>query len=84
MPKFDHSISDPEFIKRQQGELNTEGESDCRCKTRIYSIIGTKLAAITCLYCDESFCLTCAEDHFGMTREQWKLEHEQHKSKHDH
>tara|TARA_R110000824_G_scaffold8441_4_gene38376 strand:- start:1174 stop:1413 length:240 start_codon:yes stop_codon:yes gene_type:complete len=25
-----------------------------------------------CLYCEECFCKKCAEDHFGLTKQEWK------------
>ena len=28
-----------------------------------------------CLYCNEWYCKSCAEDHFGKSVEQWRKEH---------
>lgn len=38
----------------------------CGCQKKV-----PIMHAFRCLYCGEWYCQTCAEDHFGMTREEW-------------
>ena len=51
----------------QPSRLSGEGHKKCGKKVRIQ-------AAYKCLYCGFWFCATCAEVHFGKTREQHNKE----------
>lgn len=51
----------------QPGRLSGEGHKKCGEKIQISS-------AYKCLYCSYWFCPTCAEAHFGKTREQHNVE----------
>ena len=71
MAKFDHSLTDEKHIVFQHVELTSIGLSRCRCGSQIDPFD----TSVKCLYCAEWFCLTCAEDHFGETRQGWKDNH---------
>ena len=68
-------------IERQKAELVQQtmdgvpvrlGTITCGCGRR-----RSIMHAVRCLYCDEWFCETCAEDHFGKTRRRHKQENKE-------
>lgn len=60
------SLPDWPAIAMQFQEAKT-GKVTCRCGITI-----PLRFAFRCLYCGEYFCTSCAEEHFGMTREEYK------------
>lgn len=70
-----------EFVAKQFNEAKYhEGESvqkvTCACGTCMPLRFAYK-----CLYCGQFYCQTCAEEHFGKTREQYNLERDQNLNK---
>jgi len=71
MPRIDHEKSgDPEWIGKQEDDFFLRQTSVCRCGNFLSSISSYK-----CLYCKEWFCTECAEEHFGVTVEEWNRTH---------
>ena len=72
MCRIDHNHHDPEWIKKQRFDLSRSGQghTNCRCGKLMDSLY----TGYRCLYCKEWFCTLCAEEHFGMTQQQWKDE----------
>jgi len=62
-----------EHVERQTKEARCLGCITCRCGDEVGLVV-----AYRCLYCDAWFCEPCAEDHFGMTVDEY---HKQDESK---
>lgn len=59
-----------ELVNKQIDESMTTGYVTCECGRVLSDLIQYR-----CLYCSVVFCATCAEKHFGMTREEYKKAH---------
>ena len=59
------------FVAKQTKEFMDENRSFVRC----YCMRKLKPhQAYKCLYCEEAYCKSCAETHFGKTVEQYRIE----------
>lgn len=60
-----------EFVEKQTAESKDKYRPfvRCGCMRKLWMH-----EAYKCLYCDEWYCKTCAESHFGKTVEQYRIE----------
>lgn len=54
------------FVRKQFEEAKGPGHVTCGCGLRL-----PLRFAYRCLYCGEFYCQSCAEEHFGKTREEY-------------
>jgi len=52
------------ILKRQAAEMQKGGSTFCGCGTQL-----NIMNSFRCLYCGLFLCVSCAETHFGITRE---------------
>jgi len=54
------------ILKRQAEEMQKGGSTFCGCGTAL-----NPMNSFRCLYCGLFLCVSCAETHFGITRESY-------------
>ena len=65
---------DEALIEKQHNHIGMLAWCCCgNCKRTIVPGERGDRASYKCLYCETYYCTKCAEEHFGMTRNAWKI-----------
>lgn len=62
------------WVEHQKDCMLSRGVAPCACGAEVSPEckgLGYVKKGYSCLYCDEWFCASCAEKHFGCSKEKW-------------